>query len=652
MTTTKPPTVAPYGAWRSPITTELLTGATVGLGGLIADGEDVYWLESRASDGGRSVLVRRTPDGERRDVTPAPFNVRSRVHEYGGGAYAVASGLVIFSYFADNRLYRVDIHAGGEPEPITPDGAWRYADLQIDRAHNRLICVREDHTVADAEPVNTIVQLSLHGPNDDGGRIIVSGTDFVASPTLSATGDRLAWLAWSHPNMPWDGCELWSADLTDTGDLDAVRHIAGGADESVFQPRWADDAGLFFVSDRSGWWNLYRADPSGAVEPLCAMEAEFGLPQWVFGMSTYDQIGAGWLVCAWTRDGVWHLGALHVASRRLTPFDLPFTEFEDIRVAGAAVLMLAGSPTEPWQVVSLNPNDGSVQTLRRSSDEVPERGYLTAPKPISWPTPDGALAHGFFYPPANQNYTAPDGERPPLIVESHGGPTGATSTVLSLDVQFWTSRGFAVLDVNYGGSTGYGRAYRERLNGQWGIVDVDDCVSGAEHLVAQDLVDGRRLIIRGGSAGGYTTLAALTFRDTFAVGASHYGIGDLEALAVETHKFESRYLDGLVGPYPAQRATYVERSPIHHVERLSCSLILLQGLEDKVVPPNQAATMAEAVAAKGLPVAHLTFEGEGHGFRRADSIRRALDAELSFYSRIFGFDLADPIQPVPITNMP
>ncbi|MDQ4099926.1 MAG: prolyl oligopeptidase family serine peptidase, partial [Chloroflexota bacterium] len=440
------------------------------------------------------------------------------------------------------------------------------------------------------------------------------------------------------PNMPWDGCELWTADLTAGGDLNHIHHVAGSGTESIFQPRWDAEGALFFVSDRTGWWNLYRTADLEEIEALCPMAAEFGLPQWVFGMSTYALAGSDRIVCAWSSGGVMKLGVLDVATRQLTPVDLPFSEYDSVQWTGDAALFLAAAATTPWAIVRLDLDTGEYTTLRRSTETALDRADLAVPEPLSWPAPDGAITHGFFYAPKNHAYMAPPGELPPLIVVSHGGPTGATSSAYNVRLQFWTSRGFAVLDVNYGGSTGFGRAYRERLAGQWGVVDVDDCVSGAEYLVGQGRVDGQRLIIRGSSAGGYTTLAALAFRDTFTAGASLYGIGDLEALATGTHKFESRYLEGLVGPYPAARERYVARSPIHHVDRLSCSLILLQGLEDKVVPPSQAEAMAAAVEAKGLPVELVQFADEGHGFRRAESIHRALEAELAFYRRVFGLE--------------
>lgn len=641
----------PYGSWPSPITIDMLTGSSIPLREPGVDDETVYWLEGRPAEKGRTTLIRL--DGETRtELTPAPFDVRSRVHEYGGGAWAVADGVIVLSNGTDNRLYRITPDAP-EPTAITPESAWRFAEMQLDLVNNRIIAVREDHTVPDAEPVNTLVQLTLDGPNEDGGRVIVSGTDFVASPALSADGRRLAWLTWSHPNMPWDGTELWTADLGVDGHLSDIRIVAGDVTESIARPRWDAAGALIFVSDRTGWWNLY-ADEGRAITPLAPMEAEFTEPQWVFGMTSWDVLPDGDIVCAWTHDGVWHLGRLDRQRGALAAYDLPFVDIADVRaqpVANAAVCR-AGSATAPGGIVRIDLASGAWTMLRASSDAEIDPAFVSIARPVSWPTPDGATAHGFYYPPVNPAVVAPEGELPPLIVESHGGPTGATGSAFSLSTQFWTSRGFAILDVNYGGSTGYGRAYRDRLKDAWGIVDVDDCVSGAGFLAQQGLADPDRMIIRGGSAGGYTTLAALTFRDTFRVGVSYYGIGDLEALARDTHKFEARYLDGLIGPYPEARETYIERSPIHHVNRLNSAMLLLQGLDDKVVPPNQATMMADAVRAKGLPVAHLEFAGEGHGFRAADTSRRALEAELAFYGRVFGFAPADDLPPLEIDNLP
>jgi dipeptidyl aminopeptidase/acylaminoacyl peptidase len=579
-------------------------------------------------------------------VTPPPFNARTRVHEYGGGAFAVADGTVCFSNFADQRLYRQD--PGGQPKPITPEVGLRYADAVFDRRRGRLICVREDHTAPGQEAVNTIVALDAAGV--DAGQILASGNDFYSSPRLSREGSRLAWLTWNHPNMPWDGTELWVAELDQNGSVSGAKLVAGGLEESIFQPEWSPDGILCFVSDRSGWWNLYRWR-DGRIEHLVAMEAEFGRPQWMFGMTTYAFESASRIVCSLGRRGTWQLASLEIASRRLTPIETPYTEIVNVRAAPGRAAFLAGSPTEGMSVVQLDLASSRARVLRSSTDAAVDARYLSRPEPIEFPTEGGLTAHALFYRPCNGDYAPPSAERPPLMVKSHGGPTSAVSSVLNLGIQYWTSRGIAVLDVNYGGSTGYGRPYRNRLRGQWGVVDVDDCINGAAYLVERGDVDGERLAIAGGSAGGYTTLCALTFRDFFGAGASHFGVSDLEALETETHKFESHYSDLLVGPYPERADLYRERSPVNYTERLSCPVIFFQGLEDKIVLPNQAERMVEALRAKGVPVAYLPFEGEQHGFRRAENISRALDAELYFYSRIFGFPLAEPVEPVAIENL-
>ena len=647
------PQVAPYGSWKSPITSDLIVSETVGLEQIMLDGEDVYWVEMRPAEGGRCVVVRRTPDGRTTDVTPSPFNVRTRVHEYGGGSFAVTDGAVYFSNFADQRLYRQD--PGAEPRPVTPEAALRYADFVVDRQRGRIICVREDHTGPGREPVNAIVSLGLDlaGNQDNGGgQVLVFGNDFYSSPRLSPDGTRLAWLTWNHPNMPWDGAGLWVGEVKADGSLGQTERVTGSidGDESIFQPEWSPDGVLYFVSDRTGWWNFYRWR-DGRVGPLCEMEAEFGRPQWVFAISTYAFESAWRIICAYTQAGIWRLASLDTETRQLEPVEIPYSSVESVRAAPGCAVFVGGSPTESISILQLDLTTRRVEVLRRSSDVALDACYVSVPQAIEFPTENGLTAHGLFYAPRNRDYVASSDERLPLLVMSHGGPTSATSSALRLEIQYWTSRGIAVLDVNYGGSTGYGRAYRERLNGQWGVVDVDDCVNGARYLVEQGKVDGGRLIIRGGSAGGYTTLCALTFRDVFKAGASYFGVSDLEALAKETHKFESRYLDQLIGPYPERRDLYRERSPLHFIEHLSCPVIFFQGLEDKVVLPNQAELMVEALRTKGLPVAYVPFEGEQHGFRRAENIKRALDGELYFYSRVFGFELADPVEPVVIENL-
>ena len=636
---------APYGAWKSPIGSSSVAAGAVGLGQIRLDGDDVYWMEQRPSEAGRNVIVRRCADGDMADVTPPPFNARTRVHEYGGGAYAVHAGTVYFSNFADQRLY---VQVGDDaPRPLTSGEGLRYADAIVDAPRNRLLCVREDHRAADAEPVNTLVGIDL----DTGGEtVLVSGHDFYSNPRLSPDRGRLAWLAWNHPNMPWDGCELWAAPLGADGKPVESECVAGGADESIFQPEWSPLGLLYFVSDRGGWWNLYRLR-NGRPEPLYDLPADFGRPQWVFGQSTYAFASASRVVCTYTRDGTWHMARLDPGTRQVSAIALPFTELAEIRAAGDTVVFLAGAPEQAPAVVQLDLASGTHSVLRAAGDVQIPPGSVSRPTPITFPTEGERTAHGLYYPPANAGYAAPADERPPLIVKSHGGPTSAAQTYLDPRIQFWTSRGFAVLDVNYGGSSGYGRAYRQRLTGRWGIVDVDDCVNGARYLAGRGEVDPERLIVTGGSAGGFTTLCALTFRDTFRAGASYYGISDLEALVRDTHKFESRYPLSLVGPYPEQRDVYRARSPIHATERLSCPLIVLQGAEDKIVPPNQAEAIVTALRAKRLPVAYLLFEGEQHGFRQAAHIARALDAELYFYSRVFGFPLADAVEPVEIENL-
>jgi len=644
--------IAPYGSWKSPISADLIVAGTIGLGQIALDGGDVYWSEGRPFEAGRSAIVRRKPDGNIADVTPTPFNVRTRVHEYGGGAFTVQDGTIYFSNFADQRLYKQTPNS--EPQPLTPVANRRYADTAIDRQRGRLICVCEDHTDG-GEPVNTVVSIDLHKSEDV--QVLVSGSDFYSSPRLSPDNSQLAWLSWNHPNMPWDGTQLWVAQINADGSLGEAECIAGGVNESVFQPEWSPDGVLYFVSDRTGWWNLYRWLPAqsegglGGVESLYAMDAEFGLPHWVFGMSTYGFESASRIICTYTQKGSWYLASLDLQTKQLEVIETPYTDISSLQVASGKAAFIAGSATEPTAIVQMDLLTQQIEVLRRSSELEIDTRYLSTPQTIAFPTENNLTAYAFFYPPQNKDYTAPGGDKPPLLVKSHGGPTASASSTFNLKIQYWTSRGFAFLDVNYGGSTGYGREYRQRLNKHWGIVDVDDCVNGAKYLAESGLVDSQRLAITGGSAGGYTTLCALTFRDVFKAGASHYGVSDLEALATDTHKFESRYLDKLIGPYPDRKDLYEARSPIHFTDQLSCPAIFFQGLEDKIVPPNQAEMMVEALKAKGLPVAYVAFEGEQHGFRRAENIKRALDGEFYFYSRIFDFELAEAVEPVAIENL-
>lgn len=640
MTQTKP-----FGTWQSPITSDLIVSGTIKLGGVVIDDQDIYWLEGRPSEGGRYVLVRRTPDGQVSNVTPEGFNVRSRVHEYGGGAFLVINGVVYFSNDSDQRLYQQVI--GGEPQPLTREAKLRYADMILDTGRDRLICVCEDHTNPAREPINTLVSISL---STGATQIIASGQDFYASPRLSPDGKQLTWVSWNHPHLPWDAAELWLADIAEDGTLETPEKIAGGLDSSVMQPEWSPTGRLYFVDERTGWWNLYRRHPEGEIEAVTDIPAEFGYPHWVFGLSNYTIISATEILCSYSQGGSWHLGRLNPETKDLQPLDIPYSEIASVHGTPETLVFIGGSATHPTAVVRMDIKTAQTEVLRQTTDLNIDTGYLSVPKPLEFPTENNQTAYAWYYPPKNKDYTAVAGTTPPLIVKSHGGPTAAASPSFSLTLQYWTSRGFAVLDVNYGGSIGYGREYRQRLDKNWGIVDVQDCVNGAKYLAQQRKVDPDKLAITGGSAGGYTTLAALTFTDTFKVGASRYGVSDLETLATDTHKFESRYLDRLVGEYPEKKEVYKARSPIHFTDRLSCPAIFLQGLEDKIVPPSQAEAMVDSLQEKGLPVAYVPFEGEQHGFRRAENIKRALEAEYYFYAKIFGLEIPEKIEPVEILN--
>ncbi|MBN2226970.1 MAG: S9 family peptidase [candidate division Zixibacteria bacterium] len=642
------PAIASFGSWKSPITTDDIISAHIALVQVVLDADDIYWLERRPMEKGRCVLVTRSSSGTITDITPPDFNVRTCVNEYGGGAFVVRDGIVYFSNFSDGRVYCQEPNTA--PRVITPPGPMHFADFTIDAKHRRLICVREDHTDSESEAVTTLA--AIHLDNTMAVANLVQGDDFYSSPRISPDNRQLTWLSWNHPNMPWDGTTLWLADINDDGTLDNIRSIAGGENESICHPVWSPDGDLHFISDRTGWWNLYRRhdDQIDAVYP---MEAEFGTPHWVFGTSTYAFVSAHLIVCAFCRNGQWRMAKLDTTNGVFRQIDLPHTLHKSFSLCAneKRVVYIGASPTAYVAVVAFDLDQGVCETIHRSTSEHIDTGYISAAQAIEFPTEGGLTAHGFFYPPANKDFTATDTERPPLVVMSHGGPTSATTDALDVEIQYWTSRGIAVLDVNYGGSTGYGREYRQRLNGRWGIVDVDDCINGARFLAADGKVDGNRLAIRGGSAGGYTTLAALTFRDVFHAGCSRYGVSDLQSLARDTHKFESYYMDHLVGPYPEAVDLYIARSPIHFIAGLSSPVIFFQGLDDKVVPPDQAEKMYRALKNKGIPTAYIPFEGEQHGFRIAENIKAALDGELYFYSRVFGFHLADDIKPVEIDNL-
>ena len=689
------PVAAPFGSWSSPITGELLVQASVSLGGPALAGGALWWSELRPTEAGRVQIVRQALDadptdpdnpGASRDVLPDGFSARTRVHEYGGGAWFVhaeddGSVTLFFSNWADQRLHRLDRAGGpdaGSPVAITPEPAephgFRFADGQVrsDGHGGRwVICVREAHGVEGAtEARNELVVLPADGSSEP--RVLVGGDggpDFVSSPRLSPDGSMLAWVQWRHPQMPWDRSELWVADLELAGDggaptLGRPTLVAGAPDapaEAITQPEWSPEGRLHFVSDADGWWNLFafpegaRPDLGAAVQ-LTAFELEMAQPLWVFGQSSYCFTPSGDIVGAWRGDGVDRLGWLdRPAFGVLEPLTSSYTSIDGLVAGDGVVAAIAASfdrepaivtITDPGTTERFTPAD--VQVRRPPRDLGLDPAWFSLPEHIDFATTHDERAYALYYPPANPDHVGPEGEAPPLVVMIHGGPTSAARPMLSLSVQYWTSRGFAVADVNYRGSTGYGRPYRDSLNGRWGLVDVDDCVSVARHLSAEGLVDGSQLAIRGGSAGGYTVLCALAFHAEFTAGCSLYGVADLEALALDTHKFESRYLDGLVGPYPERQDLYVARSPIHHTEQLDTPLLILQGLEDEVVPPAQAEMMVAALKANGVPHAYLAFEGEQHGFRQAANIRRALESELYFYSRVFDFPLAESIEALPI----
>jgi len=727
------PVKTPYGSWRSPITAQRIAEGSVALGWPQAVGDALFWVEMRPQEGGRYVIVRRAPDGAVADVTPEGYSARTLVHEYGGGMYEAFAGTsgageaVVFSAFEDQRLYRQDLRDVGSagaarwsaPRPLTPDPpaprAVRYADGRVTPDRRLFVCVRERHLddgvvndlvavpAGDAGPATSGAQAAAASataaadgrptPPDAsaaGQLVVASGHDFFSSPRPSPDGRLLAGLCWDHPRMPWDGTELWVAAIGADGRQATAVRLAGGPDESIVQPLWAPDGGLVFVSDRSGWWNLYRVGPDEIAEalaregaspgraaspddaapmgaPVLPMSAEFAQPHWVFGLQNAVHLPDGRLAAFCSRDGRDRLFVIEPGggAREL---DCPLTSLDSMAAFGDRLAVVGGAPTMAARVALVDPDGGAVETVRSSLSWEPDHSYLSVPEAIEFPTAyePGAVtgplaaeiaalgaeiapltAHALYYAPRNPDAEPPEDERPPLIVISHGGPTSAAASTLNLSIQFWTSRGFAVVDVDYGGSSGYGRAYRDRLKGNWGIVDTVDCIDAARFLAGRGDADPARLAIRGGSAGGYTTLNALTRHDVFAAGASYFGLADLELfVGGGTHKFEERYLIQLVGPYPERADVYRERSPIHHVDEIRCPVILFQGLEDAIVPPAQAEIIVAALRRNRLPHAYLAFEGEQHGFRKAGNIVRSLEAELSFYGQVFGFTPADPVPAV------
>jgi len=628
----------PYGTWASPVSAEMVASASRRFGQVQVDLGNIYWVEARPEDGGRSVLM--CCDGENNvwDVVPADFNVRSRVHEYGGMAYVVQNGVVYCSSGNDGRVYRLEKDA--QPIPITPEGNARYADFSISPDGQTIYCVRERHGVGD-EPLNDVVCL-----RDGRVDVLATGNDFYAAPRVSKDGRRLAFLTWHHPNMPWDGTELWVADCKD-GQIFNQQQVTGGPDDAIFQPSWGQDGCLYFVSDRTGWWNLYCWNER-EITPLWEKEADFGLPLWILGMSTYAEAQDGLWVCSYILEGLAKLEMLNVSQGHTQVLDLPFSEYSSMAAQGNIAAFVAGHWNKTPAVIRLNTLTGQYDVVRESEQQIDD-GVLSRPQAIIYPSLDGNLVHAFYYPPHHETVEGETSEKPPLLVKGHGGPTGASTQTLDLSIQYWTSRGFAVLDVNYRGSTGYGRAYRRALDGQWGVFDVQDCVAGAQYLANEGLVDASRLLIRGGSAGGLTTLCALAFYDVFHGGASYYGVSDLASLAKMTHKFESQYLNRLIGQENLEIA-FRERSPLYAADQISSPVIFFQGTEDPVVPPEQTQTMVDALKKGGVPVTCVMFEGEMHGFRKAENMIYALKAEYAFYASIFAIDCQEDLMEIGIDN--
>ncbi|HET6758431.1 MAG TPA: prolyl oligopeptidase family serine peptidase [Propionibacteriaceae bacterium] len=636
--------IAPYGSWVSAISVDHLIGSSVGLSGVQIDGGNVYWLESRADERGRASLWRRLiSGGDPLEVTPPTACVRDRVHEYGGGEYQVSGGTVVYSEFGDGRLYAVRDDTA--PRPITPEGALRFGDIRVHPEWDLVLAVREDHS-GRGEPINTIVALDLDGPNIDGGTVLCSGADFYSTPELSANG-RLAWTQWNHPNMPWDSTTIMIGSLSGRV-ITNSQAIAGGTGESALQPRWLGEK-LIFASDRTNWWNLYLWN-DGQVKPLHQTEAEFCAPQWTLGQRPYAIIDDDHLLCTVNRSGEQSIEVLQISSGTLRSAASPGVATTSLDVGGRCAAAVLSFPDRPAELALLDLDRDAWDTVRSSFEISIPVDAISLARRVSW-TSEGREVHGYFYPPVNTDWRAPAGTLPPMITLIHGGPTGFASPEFKIGYQFWTSRGFGILDVNYSGSAGFGREYRDRLKGCWGVVDVQDCISGTLAMGIKRLADPARQAIRGGSAGGFTALAALTMSDVFNAAISQYGIADLEALAKDTHKFESRYIDSLIGPYPKDRHLYLERSPINHLDQLSAPMLLLQGVDDMVVPPQQAEMLAAAARRRGLPVALIMFEGEGHGFRRAETIKAAIEAQIYFLGRIFGFEPADQVPPISIDNL-
>jgi dipeptidyl aminopeptidase/acylaminoacyl peptidase len=646
--------ISPYGSWDSPITADLIAEGGLRLGEVRVDGSDIYWLEGRPEEAGRHVIVRQSPDGSTTDVNPTRFNARSAVHESGGASFAVRDGITCFTNWDDQRIYSVG--KGSVPVAITdePDieQGDRYADLVLSNDSNWVLCVRERH-FEDREADNELVVVKTDGSGDV--RVLATGRDFYSSLRQNHSGDRVCWLSWDHPDMPWDGCELWEAEFDSaSGSISKEKMVAGGKFTSIVQPEWAPEGSLVFITDESGWWNLAKLEDS-TVSPVLSEESDHGGPAWQFGFKTYaftsGSTGDTRIILKDSDNGNGRFRQIGLDGKIRSEASVPHTSIADVTVLGGNdVVYVGSSPSSAAEVVRASLVDGITETLKTSSDLDLDPSYLSVPAEITFPTTEDGEAHAFYYSPTNPSFESDGSEKPPLLVISHGGPTSATSSSMNLSTQFWTSRGFAVVDVNYRGSVGHGRAFRDALKGKWGVYDTDDCIAAADYLVSKGLVDTDRVAIKGSSAGGYTTINALTFHDRFAVGATYYGIADLSVFIDDTHKYESRYLDGLIGPYPEASQLYHDRSAINFTDQLSCPMLILQGFEDKIVPPSQAQMMADALRKKGIPFSLMMFDGEQHGFRLSKTIIASLEGELYFYGRVLGFTPSGDLDPIEIEN--
>jgi dipeptidyl aminopeptidase/acylaminoacyl peptidase len=643
------PMRAPYGSWKSPLSAEALSGARVSFADLRSVDARLYWTETQPAAGGISALFSLGgTSAAAAPVTPAGVNVRTRVHEYGGAPYAVVGESIYYSQFSDQRLYALGPQ-GGAP-PLTPPG-YRYADCAAQPARGgaaaALICVREDHTDP-AQVRNALVRLPL--PGGGAGEVLYADSDFVAYPRVSPDGRQLAFISWNHPHMPWDATYLKVAKLNG-GRMTAPLTVAGGPTESVIEPQWDRDGTLYFISDRSGWWNLY-ARRGADVQAVWPRAAECADPLWQFGQANYALLGNGRAVLRFNERGLDRLAVVDLRRGDARILDLPYVEYAYLaRVDAGHVAAIAGSMESPPSLVRIDVESGSVETVHSAGAALLAAASISVAEPIEFPSSHGRLAHAFYYPPRNPAYTAPADTRPPLLTLVHGGPTARASPAYSARIQFWTSRGFAVADVDYGGSCGYGRSYRQELNGNWGVVDVEDVIAAARFLGLAGRVDPAHIAISGGSAGGYTVLVALSTSDVFRAGADYYGVSDMTALARDTHKFESRYLDSLIGPLPQSQSVYESRSPLNHLDGFKVPLIIFQGADDPIVPPNQSALIVAALRGRGVPLAYLLYAGESHGFRKPENIIRSLQAELSFYGQVFGFKPADMLPPLTIEHL-